>query len=149
MNPLRRPLRILLAEDDPEDQMLTRDAFREAAANVDLFIVEDGEELLAFLRCKGPYSAPGRAPRPDLILLDLNMPRMNGREALAEIKKDPDLRRIPVIALTVSKAEEDVLRTYDLGVAGYVVKPMTFRELVEVTRSLSLYWSQTVELPVG
>ncbi len=149
MNPLRRPLRILLAEDDPEDQMLTRDAFREAGANVDLFVVEDGEELLTFLRRKGPYSAPGRAPRPDLILLDLNMPRMNGREALAEIKRDPGLRRIPVIALTVSKAEEDVLRTYDLGVAGYVVKPMTFRELVEVTRSLSLYWSQTVELPVG
>lgn len=145
MTPVDRPLRILLAEDDPEDQMLTRDALSEVGNQVHLEVVEDGEQLLAYLNSL--RSRENGHLRPDLILLDLNMPRMNGREALAEIKRAPDLRRIPVIALTVSKAEEDVLRTYDLGVAGYIVKPVTFSALVEATRTLCQYWGRTVELP--
>ena len=141
------PITILMAEDDPDDRLLTREALAESRLLNGLLFVEDGEELLDYLHGRGQYAAPGRAPRPDLILLDLNMPRKDGREALAEIKADPDLRRIPIVVLTTSKAEEDILRTYDLGVSGFITKPATFEGLVEATRVMTTYWFQIVKLP--
>jgi CheY-like chemotaxis protein len=113
----------------------------------DLRFVEDGVELLAYLRCQGRYSEPSAAPKPGLILLDLNMPKMDGREALREIKNDPTLRRIPVVVMTTSRAEEDIYRTYDLGVSSYVAKPVTFEGLVDVMRALGGYWFNVVALP--
>ncbi len=127
--------------------MLNREALAESRLRNGLLFVEDGEELLDYLYGRGQYTVPGRAPRPDLILLDLNMPRKDGREALAEIKADPDLRRIPIVVLTTSKAEEDILRTYDLGVSGFITKPATFEGLVEATRVMTTYWFQIVKLP--
>ncbi len=141
------PITILMAEDDPDDRLLTREALAESRLRNGLLFVEDGEELLDYLYGRGQYTVPGRAPRPDLILLDLNMPRKDGREALAEIKADPDLRRIPIVVLTTSKAEEDILRTYDLGVSGFITKPATFEGLVEATRAVTTYWFQIVKLP--
>ena len=138
---------ILMADDDPDDRMLTRDAFVESRLANDLRFVTNGEELMDYLRQRGPYSAAADAPRPDVILLDLNMPRKSGREALREIKSDPNLRRIPVIILTTSKAEEDVYRSYDLGANCYIQKPVTFDSLVEVVRALGTFWFQIVTLP--
>ena len=140
----RKPITILMADDDSEDRQMAAQALDEArVANVIKF-VEDGVELLQYLRGEGPYDEPGTAPRPDLILLDLNMPKIDGREALAQIKADPNLRRIPVVVLTTSKAEEDIFRTYDLGVAGYITKPATFQGLVDMSRSIDQYWHHTV-----
>ena len=138
------PIRLLMAEDDPEDQMLVRLALQQARLTNPLDVVEDGEELLDYLRRRGKYS---QAERPDLILLDLNMPRKNGREALEELKGDPELRGIPVVVLTSSSAEEDVLSTYDLGVSSYVPKPVTFEKLVDVVRTVGKYWLEIVRLP--
>ena len=138
---------ILMADDDPDDRMLTRDAFAGSRLANDLRFVTNGEELMDYLRRRGPYSAAADAPRPDVILLDLNMPRKSGREALREIKADPNLRRIPVIILTTSKAEEDVYRSYDLGANCYIQKPVTFDSLVEVVRALGTFWFQIVTLP--
>ena len=138
---------ILMADDDPDDRMLTRDAFVESRLANDLRFVTNGEELMDYLRQRGPYSAAADAPRPDVILLDLNMPRKSGRDALREIKSDPELRRIPVIILTTSKAEEDVYRSYDLGANCYIQKPVTFDSLVEVVRALGTFWFQIVTLP--
>ncbi len=138
---------ILLADDDPDDRMLTRDAFEESRLRNGLEIVEDGEELMDYLYHRGKFAGDAAKPRPGLILLDLNMPRKDGREALKEIKSDPDLRRIPVIVLTTSKAEEDILRTYDLGVNSFVVKPVTFEALVDVLKTIGKYWFEIVELP--
>lgn len=138
-----------MADDDADDRQMTQAAFAEARVGNRLRFVEDGEQLLQYLRSEGPYSEPGSAPRPDLILLDLNMPKVDGREALAEIKNDPDLRRIPVVVLTVSSAEEDVFRTYDLGVAGYIAKPVTFESLVDAVRALGNYWIEIVTTPDG
>jgi CheY-like chemotaxis protein len=138
---------ILMADDDPDDRMLTRDAFIESRLANDLRFVTNGEELMDYLRQRGTYSTAAAAPRPDVILLDLNMPRMSGREALQEIKGDPNLRRIPVIILTTSKAEEDVYRSYDLGANCYIQKPVTFDSLVEVVRALGTFWFQIVTLP--
>ena len=138
---------ILMADDDPDDRMLTQDALKEARLANDIHFVEDGEELLQYLRHQGVYSDASKAPRPGIILLDLNMPKKDGREALKEIKSDPNLRRIPVVIMTTSKADQDVLKSYDLGANSYVTKPVTFDELVEVVRGLGRYWFEIVELP--
>lgn len=138
---------ILLADDDPDDRKLTQDAFTENRLVNVLHCVEDGEELMEYLRRQGRYVDQKDAPLPGLILLDLNMPRKDGREALKEIKADPELRRIPIVVLTTSKAEEDILRTYDLGVNSYVTKPVTFKSLVELIKVLGRYWFEVVELP--
>jgi CheY-like chemotaxis protein len=137
---------ILTAEDDPDDCILVQDAFRESGQTDQLYFVKDGIQLLQYLRRQDSYAKPAVAPRPDLILLDLNMPRKDGRESLAEIKADPSLRGIPVVVLTTSSAEEDVLRTYDLGAAGYITKPDTFQALVEIIKGLKRYWFGVVEL---
>lgn len=138
---------ILLADDDPDDRKLTQDAFVENRLVNVLHCVEDGEELMEYLRRQGRYVDQKDAPLPGLILLDLNMPRKDGREALKEIKADPELRRIPIVVLTTSKAEEDIVRTYDLGVNSYVTKPVTFKSLVELIKILGRYWFEVVELP--
>ncbi|HEX2202313.1 MAG TPA: response regulator [Longimicrobium sp.] len=147
MTPSPRPVTLLVAEDDPDDRLLVREAMEESRLRNDLRFVEDGEELLDYLRRRGRYAAEGAAPRPGIVLLDLNMPRKDGREALEEIKADPELRRIPVVVMTTSRAEADVLRAYDLGAAGFIAKPVSFAGLVEVMRALGRYWIEIVELP--
>lgn len=139
-------LTILTAEDDPDDCLLVEEAFQESGQENRLFFVEDGITLLDYLRRQGNYSIPETAPRPDLILLDLNMPRMDGRESLAEIKADPDLRFIPIVVLTTSSAEEDVLRTYDLGCAGFITKPGSYQGMLDMVKALNEYWLDIVEL---
>lgn len=141
------PIVILLADDDPDDRMLAKEALEESRLANRLLFVEDGEELLDYLYQRGAYTDPEAAPRPGIILLDLNMPRKDGREALREIKADPQLRAIPVVVLTTSKAEEDIYRSYDLGVSSFITKPVTFEGLVEVMRALGKYWFEIVELP--
>ena len=141
------PITILLADDDEEDRMLTSDALAESRVLNDLRFVEDGDELLDYLYRRGKFTTPASAPTPGLILLDLNMPRKDGREALKEIKADPDLRRIPIIVLTTSKAEEDIYRTYDLGANSFITKPVSFEGLVNVMRDIGRYWIEIVELP--
>ncbi len=141
------PISILMAEDDPDDRLLSKEALIEAHLANDICFVEDGEELIEYLCHTGKYSNPDDAPRPGVILLDLNMPKKDGREALEEIKKNHDLRRIPVVVLTTSKAEEDIIRSYDLGVSGYITKPVKLEELVSIMRTLGKYWFEIVELP--
>jgi CheY-like chemotaxis protein len=138
---------ILLADDDPDDRQLTRDAFVENRLANSLDTVEDGEELLDYLHRRGKFGNLNGNPLPGLILLDLNMPRKDGREALKELKLNPDFRRIPIVVLTTSKAEEDILRSYDLGVNSYITKPVTFKSLVEIVKVLGRYWFEVVELP--
>ena len=138
---------ILIADDDSDDRMMAKEALEECRLANPVHFVEDGVELLAYLRCQGPYAAPGSPKQPGLILLDLNMPKMDGREALRELKADPALRRIPIVFMTTSKAEEDIYRTYDLGVSSYVTKPVTFDALVDVMKTLGRYWFEIVELP--
>ena len=138
---------ILVAEDDEDDRMLMQDALEENRLANDLHFVCDGEELMDFLLHRGEYSDPTTAPRPSLILLDLNMPRKDGREALKEIKSDPNLRQIPIVVLTTSKAEEDILRTYDLGVSSFISKPVIFDSMVQIIKALGKYWFEIVELP--
>lgn len=142
-----KPITILIADDDEDDRLLAEDALRENRLVNDLRFVEDGEELMEYLLQQGKYSDPRDAPRPGLILLDLNMPRKDGREALEEIKSNDLLRRIPVVILTTSKAEEDILKTYDLGVNSFITKPVTFDGLVELMQLLGRYWFEIVELP--
>lgn len=142
-----KPITILVADDDEEDRMLTRDALEESRVINELHFVEDGDELLDYLHRRGRYSDPALSPRPGLILLDLNMPRKDGREALREIKDDPELRRIPIIILTTSKAEEDVFRTYDLGANSFITKPVDFASMVNIMREIGRYWIEIVELP--
>lgn len=142
-----RSITLLVADDDLDDCMLIRDALVENRLVNDLRFVHDGEELMAYLRREGPYAAPGAAPCPGLILLDLNMPRKDGREALQEIKADPQLHQIPVVVLTTSQAEEDIYRSYQLGVNSYITKPVTFDSLVEMVQTLGKYWFEIVELP--
>lgn len=144
---MKNPPTILLAEDDADDRLLAKDALAESRIANDLHCVEDGEELMNYLHRRNGYSDPRTSPRPGIILLDLNMPRKDGREALREIKADPELKSIPVIVLTTSKAEEDILRTYELGVSSYIRKPVTFDGLVKVMKSLGNYWFHLVELP--
>lgn len=146
MTDRNRAATILMADDDPDDRQLAADALSEARLMNPLVFVEDGEELLEFLRGDGRY-ADTPTLRPAVILLDLNMPRMDGREALERIKADASLRQIPVVVLTTSAEEQDIVASYDLGVAGYVTKPVTFGELVEVMRSIGDYWFEIVRLP--
>lgn len=147
----RRTITILLADDDEEDRMLTREALADSRLINDVRFVVDGEDLMQYLRLEGPYAngGPDVAPRPGIILLDLNMPKKDGREALAEIKADSELRRIPVVVLTTSKAEVDILRSYDLGVNSFITKPVTFPRLVDVMQAWSRYWFEIVDLPEG
>ena len=140
------PITILMAEDDVQDQILVKKAFQKARAINGLVFVNNGEELLQYLRREGPFAT---ARRPDLILLDLNMPKMDGREALKEIKSDPDIRSIPVVVLTSSAADEDILRSYNLGASSYLQKPVTFEKMVEVVEALDKYWLGIVKLPAN
>ena len=141
-------LTIIIADDDSDDRMLIDDAFQESRLANPLVFVEDGEQLLQCLRGEGNFANGSAGQRkPGLILLDLNMPKMDGRTALAQLKADPELRRIPVIVLTTSKAEEDVFRTYDLGVNSFITKPVSFEALVDVVRTLNHYWIEIVQLP--
>jgi CheY-like chemotaxis protein len=141
------PIVILLADDDEDDRLLAREALAESRLANDLRLVGDGVELLEYLRHEGRYADPESSPRPGVVLLDLNMPRMDGREALEALKADPDLRRIPVVVMTTSQAEEDVVRSYDLGASSFITKPITFDGLVAVMRGLGTYWIEIVQLP--
>jgi len=141
-----KPITILMADDDDDDRRLTREALLEGRLANDLRFVENGEELMDYLRHHGKYAAT-EVPRPGLILLDLNMPRKDGRTVLKEIKSDPELRQIPVVVLTTSQADEDIFKSYDLGVNSYIVKPVTFEALVDILQTLEKYWFEIVELP--
>ena len=143
-----RPFTILLADDDEEDRELARDALQDSRLANEMKFVYDGQDLLDYLRHEGRWTA-ATSPRPGIILLDLNMPKKDGREALQEIKADESLRRIPVVVLTTSKDEADVLSTYDLGVSSFITKPVTFGGLVDVMRTWTQYWFEIVELPNG
>ncbi len=138
---------ILMADDDDDDRLLARDALSESRIGGALRFVENGEELMDYLCRRGKYQDSGKAPRPGLILLDLNMPLKDGREALKEIKSDPDLKRIPVVVLTTSKADTDVGAIYELGANSFIPKPFQFDALVSVMKSIAQYWLRTVELP--
>lgn len=147
MNSNQNKIVILMADDDPDDRLMAREALEESHLNNELHLVEDGEELLDYLNRKGKYKNPESSPRPGIILLDLNMPKKDGRQALKEIKENEELRKIPVIVLTTSKAEEDILRTYDLGANSFITKPVTFEGLVDVIKKLGEYWFEIVKLP--
>lgn len=142
-----KSIHIVIAEDDEEDRMLTREAMIESRVKNTVYFVEDGEYLMDYLHNKGQYADKSKFPTPGLILLDLNMPRKDGREALKEIKSSEHLKRIPVIILTTSKAEEDIIRTYDLGVNSFITKPVTFEGMINVMKTLGSYWLDIVELP--
>ena len=142
------PIMILMADDDADDRDMTKEAFMESHLLNDLRFVEDGVELMDFLHRRGTYSDPATSPRPGLILLDLNMPKKDGREALAEIKADPKIQSIPVVVLTTSKEEEDIFRSYQLHANSYITKPVKFDDLVRVVTSLGRYWMEIVELPL-
>lgn len=139
---------ILMADDDPDDRLLTEDALRECRLANPVRFVQDGEELMEYLERRGRYTSASSAPMPGLILLDLNMPRKNGREALREIKASPLLRSIPVIVLTTSSSEEDIAAAYATGANSYISKPVTFEGLVEVMKRIRLYWLEIVEMPL-
>jgi CheY-like chemotaxis protein len=138
---------VLMAEDDPDDRLLAQDALTESRVEAELHFVENGEELLDYLWHRGKYSENTASPRPGLILLDLNMPRKDGREALKDIKADPDLRRIPVVVLTTSRADTDIGGIYELGANSFISKPVKFNALVKVMRMIGEYWFRIVELP--
>ena len=140
------PIHILMADDDADDRFLTKKALLKSRLANEVSFVEDGEELMDYLRYKGRYNKDN-APRPDLILLDLNMPRKDGREALQEIKADPELRSIPVVVMTTSQQEQDILHTYDIGVNSFITKPVSFDELVKIMDVIGMYWFQIVKLP--
>ncbi len=141
------PRLILMAEDDADDRLLVKDALSECGLGNELRFVEDGEDLMDYLLQRGKHTGSDTAPRPGLILLDLNMPRKDGREVLREIRAHPDLRRIPVIAFTTSKADTDIGALYDLGANSFICKPVAFDALVNVMKTLSRYWFGIVELP--
>jgi CheY-like chemotaxis protein len=149
MSAVRVPITILLADDDEEDRLMTKDALTESRLANDVRFVADGEELTDYLFGRGAYTDPATAPTPGLILLDLNMPKKDGREVLAEIKTDPQLRQIPVVVLTTSKTEEDIVRSYALGVNSFITKPVTFEGLVEAMTVFSQYWFEIVALPAN
>ena len=142
-----KPAVILLAEDDPGAQELTRRALEQSRIRNELYIVEDGEEALNYLRRRGKYQDPASSPKPDLMLLDLNMPKMDGKQLLEQMRAAPNLRRIPVVALTTSKQENDIIRTYDLGANSYIVKPVDMDQFVNAIKVLKDYWFQIVVLP--
>jgi CheY-like chemotaxis protein len=143
----KKPIVILMADDDDDDRLMAAEAFAEQRLTNLFFTVADGEELLDYLHHRGEYHNEKAFPAPGLILLDLNMPKKDGREALAEIKSDPRLKHIPIVVLTTSKAEEDILRTYNLGVNSFIIKPVTFERLAKVLRTLTEYWFEIVEIP--
>jgi len=143
-SPGARPIHILMVEDNPDDIELTVEALKDARVGNFLSVVQDGEEALSYLRRQGKYR---QAARPDLILLDLNMPRKNGRDVLREVKNDPELKRIPVVILTTSQAEEDILHTYDLHANCYITKPVDFNQFLKVVRSIEDFWLTVVKLP--
>ena len=147
MPPIRKSVTIVLAEDDDDDYLLTKDGFKEANLFNPMHRVKDGEELVQYLYRRGQYENQGPLSWPLLVLLDLNMPKKDGREALKEIKSHPRLRRIPVIVLTTSRAEEDLVRTYDLGANSFIRKPIGFSELVELAQTLGQYWFDLIEFP--
>ncbi len=140
-----RPIEILMVEDNPGDVRLTVEALKEGKVRNILHTVEDGEEALKFLRRQETYT---KAPRPDLVLLDLNLPKKNGREVLAEIKTDPDLKRIPVVILTVSQAEQDILKSYDLHANCYITKPVDLEQFLSVVKNIENFWLSVVMLPL-
>jgi CheY-like chemotaxis protein len=143
----RSSIVVLMADDDEDDVLLTREALEESKLANDFRSVSDGVELLEFLNRQGRYADPALSPTPGLILLDLNMPRMDGREALRMIKGDERLRQIPIVVLTTSEADADVVRSYDLGANSFVTKPVTFEKLVDVVQMLTTYWFEIVALP--
>lgn len=143
----RHPVTILMADDDPDDRQMTAEAFRECRLQNPMQFVVDGEELMDYLKRRGRFADEATYPMPGVILLDLNMPRKDGREALREIKEDPALADIPVIVLTTSKAEEDVARSYRDGANSFISKPVSFTALLEVVQTLGKYWLQIVDLP--
>jgi CheY-like chemotaxis protein len=145
----RKPIVILLADDDEEDRMLACDALAESQLSNEIYCVTDGEELMDYLKCRGKYAPPAEAIRPGLILLDLNMPKKDGREALREIKADPCLRQIPIVVMTTSKAEQDIFRSYDSGASSFISKPVTFEGLVNLMKGLGQYWLEIVDLPLA
>ena len=147
MNQMRELITILMADDDEEDRMMTKEAWENAKLANEPRFVHDGEELMDYLQHRGEYADVVASPSPGLILLDLNMPKMDGREAWREIKDSPELRRIPIVVLTTSKAEEDIIRSYDLGASSYITKPVTFEGLVAIVKELGKYWFELVELP--
>jgi len=147
MDEQRRSITILLADDDEEDRAMTEEALKESRLANEVRFVADGEELTDYLFRRADYADPQRSPVPGLILLDLNMPKKDGREVLAELKSDPRLRQIPVVVLTTSKAEEDIIRSYDLGVNSFITKPVTFEGLVEAMTVFTQYWFEIVALP--
>lgn len=144
MSPRGRPVEILLVEDNPGDVRLTIEALKEGKVRNHLSVVNDGAEAIAFLRRQGKYAG---AVRPDIILLDLNLPKKSGREVLADIKADDELRRIPVVVLTTSSAEEDVLRSYDLHVNCFITKPVDMEQFIEVVKAIDTFWFSVVTLP--
>jgi len=143
----KRAFTLLIAEDDPDDLILIREALDENRFECVFKSVNDGEELLHYLRNTGRYADKKLFPKPDIILLDLNMPRKDGREALAEIKGDPELKFLPVVVLTTSNSAEDIIRSYTLGANSYIIKPSTFNAVIKIFRSLCAYWFQTAKLP--
>jgi CheY-like chemotaxis protein len=145
----RTPITILLADDDEEDRLMTKEALTESRLANDVRFVADGEELTDYLFGHGGYADPADAPTPGLILLDLNMPKKDGREVLAEIKSEPRLRQIPVVVLTTSKTEEDIVRSYELGVNSFITKPVTFEGLVAAMTVFTQYWFEIVALPTN
>jgi CheY-like chemotaxis protein len=149
MKPSDHAIVILMADDDEDDRLLTADALRESKVANELKTVGDGEQLMDYLHHRGKYAPPASSPRPGLVLLDLNMPRKDGREALREMKADPALRSIPVVILTTSQTEYEIERAYDLGANSFIAKPVTFDGLVEALRVATEYWLQIVHLPPG
>jgi two-component system response regulator len=147
MNRTGYPIRILVADDDADDRLMIKDAFEESKLGNPLDFVEDGVQLMEYLNREGAYKHLANQPYPGFILLDLNMPRKDGRTALKEIKESADLHRIPIVILTTSKAEEDIVRTYNLGVNSFICKPVSFDGLVEIVRTVGRYWIEIVALP--
>ena len=147
MNRSSVPVRIVVADDDADDRMMIKDAFEASKLGNEVDFVEDGVELLEYLRREGRYSKLAGEPFPGFVLLDLNMPRKDGRTVLKEIRNDPKLHRIPIVILTTSKAEEDIIKTYNLGVNSFICKPVSFDKLVDIVRTMGHYWFEIVVLP--
>ncbi|MCU1355506.1 MAG: response regulator receiver protein [Acidimicrobiales bacterium] len=145
MTTTTKPIEVLLVEDDPGDVLMTREALAESKVLNELHVVSDGEAALRFFRQEGEFT---EAPRPGLVLLDLNLPRLDGREVLAAVKSDPDLRRIPIVVLTTSQAEEDILRSYDLHANAFISKPVDFDRFLDVIRQIDSFYISVVRLPV-
>lgn len=144
-----REVTILLVEDNPDDVEITKRAFRKNKINNSMYVVRDGQEALDYLYRKGQYADEATSPRPDLILLDINLPRVNGIDVLKELKSDPNMRRIPITMLTVSDRDEDIVRSFDLGVNSYITKPVDFNKFAEAIRGYHFYWTVVTELPRG